>query len=164
MTSSPTLPTAPDGGSPLNPFLLIDDAAGFIDFAIAVFGLTEHEEARTPMPDGSLIHAELRVGSALLLIADPMPGWRAQPGLLQLWVDDVATVLDRGVEHGARIVTPATAFYGETTLGRLRDPWGNLWWLYSPTPGQPDPVPAWEGGDSTVFDTLDAELRAVAGT
>jgi PhnB protein len=76
----------------------------------------------------------------------------------------VAATLDSAVAHGARIITPATAFYGETTLGRMVDPWGNLWWLYAPAPGQPEPTPAWEGGDDTVFRTIDAEMRMRASS
>jgi hypothetical protein len=30
------------------------------------------------------------------------------------------------------VITGPTPFYGETTLGRMREPWGNLWWLYAP--------------------------------
>ena len=37
-----------------------------------------------------------------------------------------------------------------------------LWWLFSPAPGQPDPVAPWEGGDDMVFETIDTEMRARA--
>ncbi|TPW74141.1 VOC family protein [Schumannella soli] len=150
-------------GSSLTPFVLLDDAAGFIDFASAVFGAVEVDLARTATPSGLLIHAELRLGDALLLLADRQPGWPSRPGLLQLWVADAADVIARAEPRGATVVTPPTPFYGSLTLARLLDPWGNLWWLYEPVPGQPDPRPAWEGGDDTVFRTLDEHLRASAG-
>ncbi|WP_229074907.1 hypothetical protein [Actinoplanes sp. DH11] len=75
---------------------------------------------------------------------------------------DVAGVLDRAAAHGATTVTEATPFYGETTLGRFLDRWQNVWWLWAPAPGQPDPVPSWEGGGpDVVFDTLDETLRSL---
>jgi len=151
----------PDDGAALNPFVIVDDAAGLITFVSEVFGVPETLEARTPMPDGKLIHAQLRLGAVDLMIADRLDGWPARPGLLQVWVRDVAEVLARGVARGATTVTEPTPFYGECTLGRMLDPWGTVWWLWAPAPGQPDPEPDWEGGSDVVFTTLDATLRSL---
>ncbi|MCV2393683.1 hypothetical protein OEB99_05120 [Actinotalea sp. M2MS4P-6] len=147
-------------GRSLNPFAIVEDAAGFIAFAEQVLGAVEVTEARTSTPAGRLIHAELRVGDSVLLLADPQEGWGTHPGLFQVWVADVDAVLARAVERGADLVTPATQFYGSVTLARILDPWGTLWWLYQPSPGQPDPLPVWEGGSDTVFRTLDEHFRA----
>ncbi len=150
----------PGGDAVLHPFLVVDDAAGLIDFVSEVFGVTETEAARTPMPDGTLIHAELRFGTVNLQVADRQEGWPSWPALLAVWVCDSDEILRRAAARGAAVITQPTPFYGEITLARLRDPWGNLWWLYQPAPGQPDPVPTWEGGSSEVFDTIDAAMRA----
>jgi len=147
-------------GRSLNPFVILDDATGFISFAEQVFDATEVADARTPTPAGRLIHAELQVGDSLLLLADAQEGWGTHPGMFQVWVFDVEAVLARAVERGADIVTPPTPFYGSLTLARVQDPWDNLWWLYQPVPGQPDPKPAWEGGPDTIFRTLDEHLRS----
>ncbi|MDR7277557.1 VOC family protein [Catenuloplanes atrovinosus] len=155
-----TMLVAPDGAAALNPFVIVDDAAGLIEFVCEVFGVTETVAARTPMPDGKLIHAQVRLGTVDLMMVDRLDGWPARPGLLQVWVRDAAEVLARAVARGAVVVTEPIPFYGETTLARMRDPWGDLWWLWSPAPGQPDPAPPWEGGDDAVFTTLDAVLRA----
>ncbi|GAB7046917.1 VOC family protein [Catenuloplanes indicus] len=152
----------PAGAAVLNPFVIVDGAAGLIEFVCGVFDVTETVEARTPMPDGRLIHAQVRLGTVDLMLADRLAGWPARHGLLQVWVRDAGAVLERAVARGARPVTPPVPFYGETTLARVLDPWGNLWWLWSPAPGRPDPVPAWEGGDDTMFTTLDATLRELA--
>jgi PhnB protein len=149
-------------GATLNPFAILSGASDFLAFATEVFDAREVSEARTPTPDGRLIHAELRLGDSLLLVSDALDGWATHPAFLQLWVGDVAAVLERATARGGRVITPPTPFYGSVTLARLEDPWGNLWWLYQPVPGQPDPVPAWEGGSDTVFRTLDEHLRANA--
>ncbi|MGH8882763.1 MAG: VOC family protein, partial [Stackebrandtia sp.] len=132
----------------------------FISFAEQVFDASEVTAARTPTPEGTLIHAELRIGDSLLLMADRQEGWGTHPGMFQVWVSDVEAVLARAAERGATLVTPPTPFYGSLTLARIQDPWGCLWWIYQPTPGQPDPEPAWEGGPTTIFRTLDEHLRA----
>ncbi|MFG1926962.1 VOC family protein [Cryptosporangium sp. NPDC048952] len=149
----------PDQGAVLNPFVIVDDAAGFVTFVAEVFGVPETVEARTPLPSGQLIHAQLRLGTVDLMLADRLDGWPARPGLLQVWVSSARTVLDRAGARGATTITEPTPFYGETTLARMADSWGNLWWLYEPAPGQPDPVPSWEGGSNVVFTSLDSALR-----
>jgi PhnB protein len=154
--------SVPGAGAVLNPFVIVDDVAGLITFVSEVFGVRETAEARTPMPDGKLIHAELRLGNVNLMMGDRLDGWPSRPGLLQVWVRDVATVLERATARGATTVTEPTPFYGETTLGRIVDPWQNIWWLWAPAPGQPDPVPHWEGGSNVVFSTLDEVLRSLA--
>src|SRR5690606_31858800 len=79
----------PDRAAALNPFVIVDDAAGLMDFVTEVFGLAETAEAHTEMPDGKLIHAEVRFASVNLMLADRLDGWPARPGLLQVWVTDV---------------------------------------------------------------------------
>lgn len=143
----------------MNPFVIVKDTAGFIAFAEQVFEANEVVEAWTPTPTGELIHAELRVGDSLLLLADPQEGWQVRPGMFQVWVSDVKSLISRAVDRGVTDVTPPTPFYGSLTLARVEDPWGNLWWIYQPVPGQPDPKPAWEGGSDTIFRTLDEYLR-----
>jgi PhnB protein len=44
----------------------------------------------------------------------------------------------------------------------MLDPFGNLWWLYAPVPGQEDPKPAWEGGSDVVFRTIDETMKGFA--
>jgi PhnB protein len=150
-------------GSSLNPFAIIADAAGFIEFATSVFGAVENTVARTATPSGLLIHAEVELGDSLLLLSDPQAGWPERPGLFQLWISDLAAILDLAAGQGATVVTPPTPFYGAVTLARLQDRWKNLWWLYQPEPGQPDPVPVWEGGSDVVFRTLDEHMRSLIG-
>ncbi|HLU59663.1 MAG TPA: VOC family protein [Pseudonocardia sp.] len=154
--------SVPGGVAVLNPFVVVDDAAGLITFVSEVFGVAETTEARTPMPDGKLIHAELKLGTVALMVADRLDGWPSRPALLQVWVRDVATVLERATARGATTITEPTPFYGETTLGRILDPWQNIWWLWAPAPGQPDPTPHWDGGSDVIFSTLDRALRSLA--
>ena len=151
----------PAAGAVLNPFVIVDGAAELITFVSEVFGAPETVEARTPTPDGRLIHAELRLGTVNLMVADRLDGWPARPGLLQVWVRDVAPVLERATTRGATTITAPTPFYGETTLARMLDPWQNIWWLWAPAPGQPDPAPDWDSGTDPVFDTLDRALRSL---
>ncbi|GAB2660900.1 hypothetical protein GCM10027169_24600 [Gordonia jinhuaensis] len=149
----------PGRGNSVNPFVVLDGAVAFIRFAESVFGGREVVEAHTTTPDGRIIHGEMEIGDALILLSDTQPGWSTRPGLFQVWVADVADAMEHAIEHGSTVITDPTPFYGSITLARIEDPWGNLWWLYQPVPGQADPTPVWEGGSDTVFRTIDEYMR-----
>src|SRR5262247_1735850 len=61
----------PAGYTALTPFLVVDGAAGAIDFYCTVFGAAV--VSRTDGPDGSVPHAELDFGSGRLQLGDPAP-------------------------------------------------------------------------------------------
>jgi PhnB protein len=124
MTQTPTTLEAHQitgRGRSVNPFVILEDAASFIAFAEEVFGEREVVEVRTPTPTGRLIHAELRIGDSLLLLADAQEGWHTRPGLFQIWVSDVQEVIAHAVDKGAVVVTPPTPFYGSITLARIQE-------------------------------------------
>lgn len=127
----------------MNPFVIVRGAADFIAFATDVFGARETTAVRTPDRDGTLIHAEVVLGDATIMLADAKPGWPFTPAFLQVYLDDAAAALERATRAGATLITPLSSFYGGYDLARLRDPWHNLWWLYAPaaatTPADRDP-------------------------
>jgi PhnB protein len=101
-------PSVPASGAVLNPFVIVDDAAGLVDFVSGVFGVAENAEVSTQMPHSKLIHAQLRLGGVDLMIADRLAGWPLRPALLQVRVRDVGSVLQRASAAGATTVTEPT--------------------------------------------------------
>jgi len=143
----------------VNSFVLVKESArAFIAFLEDVFGAEERTDVRTPDRDGSLIHAEVAMGDATIMIADSKPDWPFTPAFTQVYVDDAQTVLDRAGARGARIVTRLSPFYGGVKLARFQDPWGNVWWLFEPEPDGPQldsPNTSWHDSDpSYVYTTL----------
>lgn len=122
-------PKAPEGYNTINPFIITKDALKLIAFLEQVFEAKEEPSAHTVDTDGLLLHSELKIGDATVMIADSKPGWPRTPSLLQVYVDDVAKTLQTAESLGAHIVTKPTDFYGEL-LSRFEDPFGNLWWVY----------------------------------
>jgi PhnB protein len=123
----------PDDYPQVVPYLCVDGAALAIDFYLAVFGATER--MRMPEPDGKLGHAELQIGTAVIMLSDEFPdlGIRGPksiggtPVTMSLYVEDVDDVYTRAVDAGAIALRPVTdQFYGDRT-GQFEDPFGHRW-------------------------------------
>jgi uncharacterized glyoxalase superfamily protein PhnB len=118
---------APEGYSTVQPWLVSRDTGALLDFITAVLGGVEL--ARVATADGGIGHAEIQVGDSVLLAFDAQPDWPDTPSLLRVFVDDADAVFARGVAAGARVVTAlADTAWGDRG-GRLRDPFGNIWWV-----------------------------------
>ncbi|HEX3424844.1 MAG TPA: VOC family protein [Acidimicrobiales bacterium] len=118
---------APEGYTTVAPWIVTRDTGQLLDFVAAAFD--GEELGRVRLEDGSIGHAEIRVGDTVLLAFDQRPDWPAIPSLLRLFVNDADATIDRAVAAGATVVTPArTHAFGQRT-GRVRDPLGNIWWI-----------------------------------
>jgi PhnB protein len=117
----------------VTPNLAVRDAAKAIDFYRKAFGA--EELVRMPGPDGKLMHAEIKIGDSIVMLAEEMPemGSRSPQGYggssvgFYLDVENVDAFWKRAVEAGAKPVMPLTdMFWGDRT-GRLEDPFGHSW-------------------------------------
>jgi PhnB protein len=122
-TSAP----APAGDTTVNPWIVTDDTRQLFEFINTVFG--GQELARVTLEDGSIGHAEIRVGDTTLLAFDRRAGWPETPSLLRIFVQDADATIERAVNAGARVVTKAATHAFGHRVGRIRDPLGNLWWI-----------------------------------
>jgi PhnB protein len=123
----------PEGYPQVTPYLCVDGAAEAIEFYKKVLGATER--MRMGGPDGKVGHAELQIGSGLVMLADEFPdmGQRSptalggSPVTVSLYVEDVDAVFAGAIDAGATEVRPvADQFYGDR-VGGFRDPWGHVW-------------------------------------
>jgi PhnB protein len=118
---------APDGYSTVQPWLVSRDTGRLLDFIAAAFGGAELARVRTQ--DGTIGHAEIRVGDSVLLAFDAQPDWPDTPSMLRVFVDDARAAFDRAVAAGARVVTELDDTAWGHRVGRIRDPLGNIWWV-----------------------------------
>ncbi len=154
MTSTASTAT-PAGYTTLAPWVVTEDTAALLSFVSTVFD--GEELARIETEDGLIGHAEIRVGDTVLLAFDRRADWPAMPSLLRIFVPDADKAFARAVESGARVVTElSTAAWGDRG-GRIRDPWGNIWWVVSHV----EDVPAEEIG-ARMSDPQYAEAMQVA--
>ncbi|MEV8517416.1 VOC family protein [Dactylosporangium sp. NPDC051484] len=119
--------TPPAGYTTVAPWIVTPDTGQLLHFITTVFDGVEL--GCVPLEDGTIGHAEIRVGDTVLLAFDRLPDWPAMPSLLRVFVADADETLERAVAAGARLVTaPATQAFGQRG-GRIRDPFGNIWWI-----------------------------------
>jgi PhnB protein len=126
----------PEGYHNVQPYLVVPGAAGFIQFLKQV--LDAEETFRLPSPSGeNLLHAEMRVGDSIIMLADPGPGEAPFPARLLVYVADPDETYRRAMAAGATsIAEPADMFFGERAASVL-DPYGNHWNFHA----RGEPVP-----------------------
>lgn len=123
----------PRGYEGATPYLIIKGAAKALDFYKKGFGATEI--MRIPPSGGTVGHAEIKIGEAIIMLADEFHALNHRspqalggtPVSIMVYVPDVDTFVKRAVAAGAKVLTPVeNKFYGDRA-GSLEDPFGHQW-------------------------------------
>lgn len=117
----------PEGYHTVTPWLITRDTVALIDFMKRAFDATEL--ACLAGADGTIEHAEVRIGDSVVMMFDARPDWPPTPGFLRLYVEDADAVHRQAVAAGATSVTEVTHLFFGDRVGRVRDPLGNLYWI-----------------------------------
>jgi PhnB protein len=127
--------TPPPGYHTVTPSLTIRGAADAITFYQRAFGATEH--LRLASPDGTVMHAEIRIGDSIIMLSDEFPAWGCLspatiggcPTSIMLYVPDADALFAQAIAAGATEVRPMTdQFWGDRS-GMVADPFGYRWSL-----------------------------------
>jgi len=122
----PTKPI-PEGFHSLTPYLFAEGAARLIDFMSAAFeGKVIFQQKR---PDGAVMHATIRIGDSMLMLADPTPEFGAMPSSIYLYVPDCDTVYQSALASGGVSVFPMMTLPSGERYGGVKDPCCNIWWV-----------------------------------
>jgi PhnB protein len=123
----------PPGYHTVTPHLVCRGAADAMAFYARAFGAKER--ARMTAPDGTVAHAEMRIGDSIIMLGEEMPemGASAPPTVggspvnVFLYVKDVDTWFARAVAAGATPdMPPMNMFWGDR-YAKLTDPFGHRW-------------------------------------
>ena len=106
------------------PMIAYQDGVAAVEWLEKAFGFRERKEARQVGPDGSLGHAEMEVGDALIMLATPTPDyesprrhrqtcdqarkWSSVPYIIDgvlVYVDDLDEHYRQAVSAGATILS-----------------------------------------------------------
>ena len=111
----------------VTPYIVVKGAARLIDFLKAAFGA--EERGRFPAPDGTLSHAEVSIGGRVIQMFDAKPEWPDTPSFITLYVEDAEAIRDAAVAAGESEITPLDDNAWGDRMCRVRDPFGNIWWI-----------------------------------
>ncbi len=125
----------PQGYGTVTPWIISKDSAGLITFLEKAFGAEEKEGSRIYNQDGSIGHVEVLIGTSTVMLFDSFPNWPPTRAFLRLYVDDADRVYQQALDAGARSVTRVTELFWGDRVGRVADPFGNIWWIQSTPSG-----------------------------
>jgi PhnB protein len=117
----------PAGYHSVTPYLVVENAKQLIEFLEQAFGAEVTE--RMARADGSIGHAEVRIGDSVIMLSDARDQWKPLQSAVYLYVPDTDVVYRRALEAGATsVMEPADQFYGDRNAG-VQDSAGNFWWI-----------------------------------
>src|SRR5690554_6687780 len=117
----------PDGYQQAIPYLIVDGAEASIDFLVNAF---DAERIRHfTAEDGRVMHAEVRIGDSVLMLADGNEGWPPVGAHVHLYLPDVNEAYRRALEAGAESVQEPVRKDDEDRRGGVRDAGGTTWWI-----------------------------------
>jgi len=119
----------PDQYHSVQPYLIVPGAAKLIDFMKSAFGA--EELGRMAGPKDAVMHAEVRIGDSVIMLADANEQAPVSNATLLLYVEDCDAVYRRALAAGAKTERePADQFYGDRSAG-VSDAFGNRWWIHT---------------------------------
>jgi uncharacterized glyoxalase superfamily protein PhnB len=117
----------PEGYHCVTPYLVVREVPKLLDFLKQAFDA--QEIMRMPRPDGTIMHAEVRIGDSAIMMGEAMGEHKPMPGSIYLYVNDTDATYKRALQAGATSqMEPADQFYGDRHASVI-DPVGNRWFI-----------------------------------
>jgi len=117
----------PEGHSTVSPYLITGNAEKVID--LMKKALDGNELMRATHADGSIMHAEVKVGDSVVMISQGGGDFPPMPCMVHVYVRDCDDAYRRALAAGATSVRePADQPYGDRS-GGVKDAGGNQWWF-----------------------------------
>jgi uncharacterized glyoxalase superfamily protein PhnB len=117
----------PEGFHTLTAYLIVADANQELEFAKAAFDAQPVHISR--LPDGSIMHATLKIGTSMLMMGQARGERKPVPAMIYMYVEDADAVYKRALACGAKSVQePVDQPYGDRT-GGVQSSNGIEWWI-----------------------------------
>jgi PhnB protein len=116
----------PEGYHTVSPYIVVSGVDKLIEFAKQAFGAAEVYVSKRP--DGSVQHAEVKIGDSIVMMGEGQD-IKKFPAMLHLYIEDVDAVYQRALQAGAKSIRePSDQPYGDRS-GGVEDAFGNRWWI-----------------------------------
>jgi PhnB protein len=121
------------GETVIVPMLVCRNGAAEIEFCKKAFHAVEM--SRRVNNSGTVVHATLAIGSALLMIHGEFDNLASRapqadgssPVVVYLYVEDADATVEQAQAAGARLLIPVTTHPWGDRTGRILDPSGHVW-------------------------------------
>lgn len=120
-------PYKPPGYTSVSAYVVTQDARRVIDFLARTFDA--HPLRRHDRPDGSVMHAEVRIDDTVVMIADGGAAFPPAPACLHVYVPDVDAAYQRALDAGATSLQAPEQKDDPDRRAGVKDPAGNSWWM-----------------------------------
>ena len=136
----------PKGYRTVTPSLVVRGADAALGFYADVFG-AEILSRTYAEDDATVLHAEMKIGNSLVVVADELPAFGIWSPLAyggsaaaqHLYVANVDEIWERAVENGSTVLVPlADTHYGER-FAKIVDPFGHVWSMSKRIPAPLEP-------------------------
>src|SRR5512139_3019518 len=102
----------PEGYHAVTPLLSVGGAARLIDFLKAAFGATEL--SRLSAENGTVMHAEMKIGDSIVMLGEAMENCPAMPASLYVYVEDADATYRAALDAGGEsLEEPTDQFWGD---------------------------------------------------
>lgn len=122
----------PEGYTTITPYLIIRGVNEAIHFYEKAFGAIE---IRRMEANGKVMHADIKIGNAHLMLADEFPehGFNGpqtlggSPAFVHLYVENADESFEKAVKAGAEVLMPVSEQFFGDRHGLVKDPFGYTW-------------------------------------
>lgn len=116
-----------NGFHSVTPYLFAEGALRLIAFISD--GLGGEEVYRKERSDGSIMHAEMRIGNSMLMLGEAPDEFGPMPTSIYLYVTDSDAAYERALQAGGISIFPIMTLPSGERYGGVKDPCGNIWWI-----------------------------------
>ncbi|WP_395377722.1 VOC family protein [Marinicella sp. W31] len=118
----------PNGLHTITPYLVVNNVRNMITYLKKVYETESRGEIRY-REDGTVRHAEIKIGDSVLMLAEPTIMVPPMPTMLYTYVANSDDTYRKAVSAGAMSVSEPRDHPHGDRCGAVKDVFGNIWWI-----------------------------------
>lgn len=116
----------PEGYNSVSPYFIVDGAQKLVDLLKEIFDAVELR--RYELPDGKIMHMEIRIDDSVIMLADATDKYPANTTIMHVYVSNVDEVFQKAIHLGCVSVDEPKENNGDPDRrGTFKDFAGNMW-------------------------------------